>query len=526
MKEFVALFKAIDSTTKTNKKINALVKYFETADEDDKLWTVAIFSHRRPPRAVNTALLRQWASEMADLPTWLFEETYHIVGDLAETIALVIPPAQTSKAASLSTIIEELRDLKPKEEPLKKEYITDRWNSMTPDERFVFNKLITGGFRVGVSQKTMVKALSKHLEVDENTMAHRLMGDWKPGKDTWTSLVVEPTKGEDQSKPYPFYLAYALDTTIEDLGDEELWSAEWKWDGIRGQLIKRKGELFVWSRGEDLVTDKFPEFECLLNEDEDDFVIDGEIIPIVDGIPLNFNMLQSRIGRKNITKKHLKEVPIHMIAYDLLEYKGEDIRQNSLLDRRQKLTEILNGFTSDANIVMSESITFHTWQQLAELRQTSRANNAEGLMLKKLDSDYKVGRKKGDWWKWKVDPLEVDAVMLYAQRGHGRRSNLYTDFTFAVWDGDLLVPFAKAYSGLTDEEFKEVTKFVKNNTRERFGPVASVNPELVFTIAFEGIAASPRHKSGIALRFPRISRWRKDKKPSDIDRLETLKALI
>lgn len=461
---------------------------------------------------------------MAQLPLWLFEESYHIVGDLAETIALVTPPPTKQQELSLSQIIQKLIDIKPASEEKKKAFIIDVWTHLDSDQRFIFNKLITGGFRLGVSQKTMVNALSKHLDVDPNIIAHRLMGNWSPTKDTWPSLIASPTNGEGQSKPYPFYLAYALDQPIEDL-EVDKWSAEWKWDGIRGQIIKRGNELFIWSRGEELVTDKYPEFHNLLEIDQD-FVLDGEIIPMIDGKPLSFNQLQTRIGRKKVTKKHLVEIPIYLIAYDLLEYHGQDLRALPFTERRKKLKDLLSCFAEEVNIVFSESIEFNDWSQLIALRENSRSHHAEGLMLKKKDSTYQVGRKKGDWWKWKVDPLEVDAVMLYAQRGHGRRANLYTDFTFAVWDGELLVTFAKAYSGLTDKEFGEITKFVKANTKERFGPVASVNPELVFTLAFEGIALSSRHKSGVALRFPRISRWRRDKSPKDADTLDYLKNLL
>ncbi len=526
MKDFVELFRIIDSTTKTNSKIDALVAYFGKINDSDRLWTVAIFSKKRPPRAVKTTLLRKWAREAANLPQWLFEETYHIVGDLAETISLLIPKSKEKREFSLSQIIEELIDLKSKDDDYKKTFILDKWNHMTNAERFVFNKLITGGFRVGVSQKTIVNALSKFLGIDQNTIAHRLMGNWTPSTVTWHSLIEKPGKGETQSKPYPFYLAYALDIDINDIGDPQEWSTEWKWDGIRGQVIKREGQIFIWSRGEDLMTDKFPEFSNLINEKEDDFVIDGEIIPMINQVPLDFSVLQTRIGRKTITKKHLTEAPIYLIAYDLLEYNSIDIRDRPLVERRLLLQNLVEGLSSNSNIIFSKDITFHSWQKLTEIRETARQNNAEGLMLKLKNSEYKVGRKKGEWWKWKVDPMEIDAVMLYAQRGHGRRANLYSDFTFAVWDGDNLVPFAKAYSGLTDAEFKEITAFVKKNTREKFGPVSSVKPELVFTIAFEGIAVSTRHKSGIALRFPRIKRWRKDKSADEADSLDTLKGFL
>ena len=327
------------------------------------------------------------------------------------------------------------------------------------------------------------------------------------------------------SKPYPFYLAYALDDAPAKLGEPAEWQAEWKWDGIRGQLIKRNGEIFVWSRGEELMTDKFPEYHAFRELLPDGLVLDGEIIPSIDKKPLPFALLQTRIGRKNVNKKHLQDAPIAFFAYDVLEWDGQDIREQPMELRRRKLEDIVRNIDHPV-LLLSPVISFDNWEQLAQIREGSREMGAEGIMLKRLQSTYQVGRKVGDWWKWKIDPLVIDAVMIYAQKGHGRRSNLYTDYTFAVKDGDKLVSFAKAYSGLTDQEFAQVDAFVKRNSLEKFGPVRTVKPELVFEIAFEGIAASNRHRSGVALRFPRINRWRKDKKPDDINTLDDLKKML
>ncbi|MDF1695766.1 MAG: ATP-dependent DNA ligase [Saprospiraceae bacterium] len=525
MKQFAQLFRALDQTTKTKAKINALVDYFSYAEDPDKVWAIALFSHRRPKRTVTTTLLREWSAEAGGLPLWLFEESYHIVGDLAETIALITPNPTQDSNKSLTDWIAVIMDLKDKEEIVKKEVITNAWLSLDQDERFLFNKLITGGFRIGVSQKTVINALSKFSGVEESKITHRLMGNWDPTTITFEELVLQSNPTEDLSRPYPFYLAYALETDLEKLGLPEEWSAERKWDGIRGQLILRQNEIYLWSRGEELVTAKFPELGTLKGRNDKDVVIDGEILPFKDGKILNFNTLQTRIGRKNVTKKHLTEAPIIIKAYDILEYNGEDIREQSLVERRELLQQVVNEIDSP-RLVFSESVVFENWEQLAEERSKSRAHLSEGLMLKKKDSPYKSGRKKGGWWKWKIDPLTIDAVMIYAQRGHGRRANLYTDFTFAVQDGERLVPFTKAYSGLTDVEFKEITQFVKKNTRERFGPVSSVHPELVFEIAFEGIAKSTRHKSGVALRFPRIKRWRRDKPKEEINTLADLNEML
>jgi DNA ligase-1 len=371
----------------------------------------------------------------------------------------------------------------------------------------------------------MVNALAKTVNLESSVIAHRISGNWDPSTTSFEELLSEQSTTTDHSKPYPFYLAYALEDGLESLGVPEEWQAEWKWDGIRGQIIKRNNHLFVWSRGEDLITEKFPEYHILTNKLPDGTVLDGEILPYKEGQVLNFSVLQTRIGRKNITKKNLQEAPAGFFAYDLLELNGEDIRHLSLTERRAALETLVNSLQLSF-IQLSPIVTFTEWNQLATIREQSRAINSEGLMLKRKGSAYQVGRKRGDWWKWKIDPLTIDAVMVYAQKGTGRRSNLYTDYTFAVKDGEKLVTFAKAYSGLTDKEFAQVDAFVKKNSLEKFGPVRTVKPELVFEIAFEGIAASSRHKSGVALRFPRISRWRTDKKADEINTLEDLKKML
>jgi DNA ligase-1 len=526
MKLFAQLFTSLDQTTKTNQKVDALASYFSQANDEDRLWTIAILSHRRPKRTVSTSLLREWAAEMANIPLWLFEESYHIVGDLGEAIALSLPQPKKQSDQSLSYWINFIRSLETLEVEEKKQQIYLAWEQLSATERFLFNKLIMGGFRVGVSQKLMVRALSKYTGIAENILAHRLMGNWSPDDTTFEDLILSESPLEDSSKPYPFYLAYPLEQLPEELGDPEEWSAERKWDGIRGQLIVREDELFVWSRGEELITDKFPEYHPLAHILPNGVVIDGEILPFKDGQPLDFNDLQTRIGRKNVTKKVMERAPVILMAYDLLEYEGEDIRSKPFKVRRALLEQLLTDYPTGGIVQFSPVVSFDQWDTLAIEREKSREYHSEGLMLKRQDSIYQSGRKKGDWWKWKVDPMVVDAVMIYAQRGHGRRANMYTDFTFAVWDGELLVPFTKAYSGLTDKEFREITQWVKRHTRERFGPVCSVEPVHVFELAFEGIRASSRHKSGIALRFPRISRWRKDKPIREANTLEDLKAML
>lgn len=530
MKEFAHLIKTLDSTNKTNEKVAALTAYFNMARENDKLWTIAILSHRRPKRPVNTTLLRLWATEISSIPQWLFEESYHIVGDLAETIALIIPTSESSTGSSktLSEIISEIITLRTLDENEKRSYLQENWLQMSYFERFVFNKIITGGFRIGVSQKLMTRALSKSTGIDEDILAYKLMGNWTPDTTTYQKLILEENPEDYLSKPYPFYLAYAVEDKFqEELGDITDWSFEHKWDGIRSQVIVRNNEVFVWSRGEELVTDKYPEFQRLLSKIPNGTVLDGEILPFGNGQIGNFNELQTRIGRKNLSKALLEKTPVILHAYDLLEWEAEDIRQKSFSERRKVLDRLISEVNSDEiGLYLSETMTFETWEEAGKERKLSREKRSEGLMLKRKNSPYLVGRKKGDWWKWKTDPFTIDGVLTYAMRGHGRRANLYTDYTFGLWDKGELVTFAKAYSGLTDAEFRQVDAWIKKNTLERFGPVRSVTPHHVFEIAFEGIAKSSRHKSGIATRFPRILRWRKDKPMEEANTLDDLRALI
>jgi DNA ligase-1 len=533
MRAFSKLFTEIDQTTSTNEKMDALVRYFETADPKDAVWTVALLTGKRPKRTVKTGELWTWCGELLDMPSWLFAESYHIVGDLAETITLLLPPASGHIHYALHQVLLSLMALGDKSEQQRREYIMSMWQHLSRAELFVFNKLITGGFRMGVSDKIVIKALAKHFDINENIVAHRLTGSWDARSVSLSELIMVEGDGADISKPYPFYLAYPLETEPYELGNVCDWQVERKYDGIRGQIIVRDGQLFVWSRGEDLLTEKFVEFHPLVNILPNGTVIDGEILPMVGDRIQPFHVMQTRTGRKNITRKALQEAPLVMLCYDLLENDGIDIRHLSLQERRQLLEEVIANAKhrlNDLPLHLSPIVQVDSWEDVIAERQRSREFNCEGLMLKRRSSDYKTGRRRGDWWKWKVDPFSVDGVLIYAQRGHGRRANLYTDFTFAVWDGDELVPFAKAYSGLTDKELVEVDTWIKKNTLDKFGPVRSVTPIQVFEIGFEGINPSPRHRSGIALRFPRILRWRKDKTVREAntkaDLLELLKAQL
>jgi DNA ligase-1 len=526
MKRFVDLFLELDRTNKTNDKVELLKAYFLSAPDEDKIWALALFTGRRPPRQVKSTQVQEWAMEQSGIPHWLFRESYHSVGDLAETISRILPSYPSSSEKTLNEWFVHLAQLKGADDAMKKKFILEAWQQLSTYEIFVFNKLLMGSFRIGVSQTLVTRAIAEISELEPAVVTHRIMGSWDPFQITFKELIHSENLQDLDSKPYPFYLAYSLEGVISDLSVPEDWFVEWKWDGIRSQIIVRNGELYIWSRGEELVTDKFPELHDVAKSLPDGTVLDGEIICYGKDKPMPFNILQTRTGRKNLSKKILQEAPVSFIAYDILEVDSEDIRPKPQKERRQILEDLYRAVGLQAPLRLSPLIYFSTWEDLENLHKESREYAAEGFMIKRKDAPYLTGRKKGDWWKWKVDPLSVDAVMIYAMKGSGRRAELYTDYTFAVWDGDHLVPFAKAYSGLTDKEIREVDKFIKQNTIDKFGPVRTVKPELVFEIGFEGINASSRHKSGIAVRFPRILNWRHDKTAAEADTIENLRVIL
>lgn len=525
MKNFAELINALESTNKTNAKIDAIIDYLERAPDNDKVWFIALFTGKRPKRNVNTNYMKEWALEITQLPLWLFQESYSSVGDLGETLSLILPPPTEKIERTLSEWMNDIINLKSKTDLEKKEFVLNSWNGLDYTERLIFNKLLGGSFRIGVSDKTLINALTKFSNQESSALMHSLMGKWLPNEVSFQELISAENVNPDNSKPYPFCLAYPLEKDLEELGTPDEWLIEYKWDGIRGQIIRRNDEVFIWSRGEELITEQFPEITEVVQQMKGNFVIDGEILAVKDDKVLNFNELQKRLNRKTLTKKMLSEIPIQVFAYDLLELEGNDLREKPISGRRAMLEELLLNEQPE-NIKISQQINFENWNELDQIRENSREINSEGLMLKQKNSHYHSGRKKGDWWKWKINPLTIDAVLIYAQKGSGRRSAYYTDYTFAVKNEDKLVTIAKAYSGLTDKEIMEVSKFVNKNAIEKFGPVRTVKPELVFEIAFEGIGFSNRHKSGVALRFPRILRWRKDKKVDEIDDLEEIKKLI
>jgi DNA ligase-1 len=526
MRAFAGLYAALDASTSTRAKVDTLSAYLQAAAAQDAAWAVYFLSGGKPRQLVPTRLLRALACERAGIADWLFEECYQAVGDLAETIAHLLPPAARDSDLPLSEWVENrLLPLRGLPEPELRARLLACWDELDGAGRLVWNKLITGSFRVGVSRQLTVKAIAQAHGADAQAVALRMMGDWQPSAAAYRALVeAAPPAGGESGQPYPFQLAAPLDAGVEALGERTRWQAEWKWDGIRAQLVRRGAGTWLWSRGEEVVTDRFPEVTQAARALPPGTVLDGELLAWADGQALPFAALQKRIGRTSVSAALLAQVPVRFLAYDVLERDGADLRGATLAARRSALEALLADATGALGL--SPVLSAPTWDALAAERSRARGRGVEGLMLKRRDASYQQGRTRGDWWKWKVDPYTVDAVLVYAQRGHGRRAGLYTDYTFAVWHDGVLVPFAKAYSGLSDAEFGAVDRFIRQNTQEKFGPVRSVKPELVCEIGFEAIQASPRHKSGVAVRFPRILRLRADKRIEQADTLAALRALL
>lgn len=533
MKRFVELFQALDSTTSTNAKVEAMVTYFQNVPAADAAWATYFLTGERIKRFITSRDLQNWAMEMTGMPEWLFKDAYHTVGDTAETVALLVGQPHSQKHAISSLQDKSLREwiereilpLMPLSKPEQGERVKQWWRELDTAECFVLNKIMTGAFRVGVSKTLVLRALAQVAQLEPAIVAHRFVGVWQPTADFFQAALSAEGHTTDAPRPYPFYLAYPLEQSLESIGAPGEWLAEWKWDGIRGQMMHQGEQVLIWSRGEESVTAQFPELEELARLLPDGAVLDGEILAWANDSPLDFSALQKRLGRKKPGATVMRDSPVIFMSYDLLQVQGEDWRERPLEERKKQLEQLTKKI-NDPRLQFSPVLKFSDWEDLNGMREQSRAQSVEGLMLKRRDSTYQVGRKKGDWWKWKMEPYTIDAVLLYAQPGSGRRANLYTDYTFALWQGEELVPVAKAYSGLTDSEINRVDNWVRRNTVERFGPVRSVKPELVFELAFENIALSKRHKSGVAVRFPRIKRWREDKPFDEADTLENLKALI
>jgi len=525
VRAFSELYEQLDSTTSINAKLAALVRYFRAAPAHDAAWAIYFLSGRRLKRVVGSATLRQWLLQESGLPEWLLEETYSTVGDLAETIALLVERdgARSPSGLSLSEWLERLLTL-PAMSPAEQQlHVVQWWKELDARGCFLLNKILTGELRVGVSAGMVERALAEVTSLPRTVIAHRLMGTWQPGPKFWAFINAPAEASGDRSRPYPFCLAAPLEARPETLGAVSDWLIEWKWDGIRAQVLRRDDGTWIWSRGEELITDRFPEVVRRAAALPVNTVIDGEILAWRDGVR-PFGELQQRIGRKKLTAKILEETPVQLLAYDLLELDGVDLRDRPISERRELLEQLSS--RSSAGFDLSPLVVADDWDALRELRAGSRERFVEGMMLKHRDSAYGTGRQRGVWWKWKIEPYTFDGVLVYAQPGSGRRANMLTDYTFAVHDGAKLVPVAKAYSGLNDKEIARVDRWIRQNTVERFGPVRSVKPELVFEIAFEAINESGRHKSGVAVRFPRIARWREDKPAAEANTIEDLRGLL
>jgi DNA ligase-1 len=533
MRRFSQLYEALDRTTSTNAKVAALAAYFRDAPPADAAWATFFLTGRRLKRVVPSAGLREWAQQVTALPEWLLYECYSAAGDFGELVALAldaVPAGPPEPDLSLAAWVEErLLPLQKADLDAQRVMVTTWWLGLPRAERFLLNKLLTGEFRVGVAQTLVVRALAIAAGTEPTLVAARLMGDWTPTADWFGSIVSPVADAADPSQPYPFFLASPLDGSPEALGDLADWLVEWKWDGIRAQLIRRRGETWLWSRGEELITLRFPEIVAAATHLPDGTVLDGEVLAFKDDRPMLFSALQTRIGRQRQVAQIMRSVPVVFVTYDVLESQDADIRAEPLSMRRATLVSLLGGGRPDARsgvLRLSEEVPAASWSELAALRLQSRERGVEGFILKRRNSEYGVGRRKGAWWKWKIDPLTVDAVLIYAQPGNGRRASLLTDYTFGVWDNGELVTVAKAYSGLSNAEIEEVDQWIRRHTRERHGPVRAVEPIQVFELGFEAIAPSSRHKSGIAVRFPRMLRWRRDKPASEADTLDNLKKMI
>jgi DNA ligase-1 len=527
LRRFSLLYDEIDRTTSTNAKVAAMARYFASAPQADAAWAVFFLTGRRLKRLIAYASIGEWAIAATGLESWLLAECYAVVGDGAETVALVLdqlPPAVPEGELTLAEwVTGRVLTLREADSATQQTRVTAWLGSLDRLQRFILLKLITGEFRVGVSQTLVVRALAQASGLPATTIAARLMGEWAPTADWFQSLLSHEQSDEDRSRPFPFYLASPLDEEPASLGDLSDWLVEWKWDGIRAQLVRRAGTVHLWSRGEELITHRFPEIAAASTRLPDGTVLDGEVLAFREGAPLPFSALQQRIGRQKQVAQMARSVPVVFMAYDLLEDEAIDIRPTPLATRRARLMERIG---QEGVLRVSPVVQASSWEALAAHRAESRTLGVEGLMLKRRSSSYGVGRKRGDWWKWKIDPYTIDAVLIYAQPGSGRRASLLTDYTFGVWDGGELVPIAKAYSGLSNEEIDEMDRWIRRHTRERFGPVRHVEPTHVFELGFEGIARSARHRAGIAVRFPRMLRWRRDKRPDEADTLDNVRRLL
>ena len=539
LNKFSKLFEDLDSNNSSNKKVNSLTKYFKLNNNLNNILTIYLLIGKKNKRFISGKSLREYYANIYKIPKWLIDECYSKVGDSAEVIALLLQDKILEKNIkddiSLNELINEiLPKLKKLDENKKKLYIKSLWEKISKDNQLIFNKILTGTFRIGVSKGLVVKAISNMIGIDESIILHRLMGELEPIEETYMFLINQKLEQKELDyKPYPFQLANTFDERIKETISVDKYQFESKWDGIRSQIIKRSNNISIWTRGEELVNKTFPELIKIISHFKNDFVLDGEIL-IWDenkNRPKNFSLLQKRLGRKSPSLKIQKDLPVVFMAYDILEINGKDIRSKILSERRNILEKSFSNLISeDKSIIGKIKITklhqISNWIDLEEVKNSARKSNTEGLVIKDKQSEYVPGRKKGNWWKYKIDPMQLDGILIYARPGSGKRADLYTDYSFGIWEDNKLVTFANAYSGLNNEEIRELDKWIRRNTLEKFGPVRSVKPELVFEISFDNIQISKRHKSGIALRFPRITKWRRDKNIMEADNLENALKMI
>lgn len=524
MRKFAALFRALDQSSRGADSLSALLRYLKSTDDPDRLWAIALLTNKRPKTVLKINVIRNWAIESAALPMWLFEASQELVGDITEAIAYMLPQASEKAPKSLSWWMDEILGLKGMTELEQKKMVQRAWTLLSSEERIMYNKLLTGNFKMRISQTLITQALSGITGKTTTALSYRLTRDWNPRGMNFKQVFLDDVSGELISEPFPFYLAYGLDRKLEELGPIKDWLIERKWDGLRGQIIIRENQIFVWSRTQELITDKCPEYKVLLGVLPDGTVLDGTMLAFKDDRPLAYPFLQKRLNRSALTKKQIAELPLVFVAHDLLEYGGKDIRAKPLSERKALLEQLLQENEPSEILLLSDQIEVDHWSGLDELRASSRAAYCDGLLIKHKNSTYKAGRIEGDWWKWKVDPMSIHAVLTYAQRDQG--GGPYTKFTFGVWEGDQLVTFAKCAAGLSTEELAELNVFIKNNTLERFGPVRSVKADLVFEISFEGIIVSSRHKSGLSIQHPLIKHWCKNISAKEANSLSDLKALL
>lgn len=530
MKHFADLLDSLIFTPGRNAKLTRLVDYFATTPDPDRGWALAALTGHLDIPSLKPAAIRQLAESRSD-PV-LFGWSYDFVGDLAETVSLIWPEHPGEKSApSLTEVVEKAQAASRNEAP---KLLADWLDRLDEAGRWALIKLFTGGLRVGVSARLVKTALAEFGKIPVDDVEEVWPGLLPPyqGLFAWLEQRGERPSVDHLAAFRPLMLAQALEESDLARLQPQDFRAEWKWDGIRVQLLGGRDRTRMFSRGGEEIGGTFPELAALTGLNA---VLDGELLVRIDGRHASFNELQQRLNRKTVSAKQLKERPAFVRLYDILFDGNEDLRPLGLDHRRARLEQwfartVGNGPLAD-RFDLSLQLPFGDWNELARIRAGAAEMEAEGLMLKHRDSPYVAGRPKGLWFKWKRDPETVDAVLLYAQRGHGKRSSYYSDFTFGCWrEGEAgmpeLVPVGKAYFGFTDEELLQLDKWVRKHTVERFGPVLRVEPGLVLEIAYEGLRRSPRHKSGVAMRFPRISRIRWDKPPAEADRLEALAARI